>query len=245
VERVNDDSWRITSAVASPTLHATLFVRDAFQLKPDDEPVIPPRLSGHVPDLSRLVSNFDVREAAIAWTPWFERALDFEFDAMTGRVDVGAASDAARARFFDPPEFNGLWAWPALQAAARASHREALRWNKFHATLSSEALHHSLRDSVVSSVAWETCAALHVSPARLRATVLVLDVEGTWSAHPHPGVLLCSANVARKASLLKDGLRETFLEALRADSATEITPVDGPIAWAAPSEPGRPAPRVT
>jgi hypothetical protein len=217
VEQVNVDSWRVTSAVASPTLHATLFVRDAFQLKPDDEAVIPPRLSGHVPDLSRLVSNLDVREAALAWTPWFERALDFEFDSMTGRVVAGAASDAARAGFFDPPEFNGLWAWPALQAAARASHREALRWNKFHQTFSGEALHHALRDSVVSSVAWETCAALHVSPARLRATVLVVDVEGTWSAHPHPGMFLCSANLARKASLLKDGLRETFLETLRVD----------------------------
>jgi hypothetical protein len=30
-------------------------------------------------------------------------------------------------------------------------------------------------------------------------------------------MFLCSANLARKASLLKDGLRETFLETLRVD----------------------------
>ena len=215
MERTSADSWQITSAGASPTLHATLFVRDAFQLKPDDELVIPPRLVGHVPDLSPLVSNLDVRDAAIAWTPWFERALDFEIDTLTGSLEAGGSSDLARARFFDPPEFTSLWAWPALQAVARASHREALRWNKFHATLTSEAVRHALRDSVVSSVAWETCAAMHVSPSRLRATILVIDVEGTWTAFPRPGLVLCSAAVVRKGSLVKDALRAAFLEILR------------------------------
>jgi hypothetical protein len=204
--------------VGSPTLHATLFIRDAFHLKPDDEPLIPPRLIRDVPDLSSLVSNLDVREAALAWTPWFERALDFECDALTGEGDATEPSDVARARFFDPPEFTGLWAWPALRAVARASHREALRWSKFHSTLSLDAVRHALRDSVVSSVAWTTCAALHVSPARLHAEVLVLDVEGDWTAFPRPGLLLCSANVVRRDSLMKESLSQAFEHALDAES---------------------------
>jgi hypothetical protein len=211
----NVDSWTVTSALASQTLHATLFVRDAFHLKPDDEPIIPPRLNGDVPDLSRLVSSLDVREAAIAWTPWFDRALDFECQLLLEPALTPPSIDAARAGFFDPPEFLSMWAWPALQSVARAAHREALRWGKVHSSLSKDALRHAHRDSVVASVAWETCASLHVSPARLRASVLVLDVEGVWSAYPEPGLLLCSTNVIRKESLLKEALREAFIQNLR------------------------------
>jgi hypothetical protein len=214
VGRANAESWRITSAVASATLHATLFLRDAFHLKPDDESVIPPRLVGEVPDLSALVSNLDVREAAIAWTPWFERALDFECDSLVESPEVGTSRDRDRAGFFDPPEFASLWAWPALRSVARAAHREALRWSKFHATWSNDALRHALRDSAVASVAWETCAALHVSPSRIRASILVLDVEGEWTTYPRPGLLVCSANVLRREALLHDALRETFLKTL-------------------------------
>jgi hypothetical protein len=211
----NVDSWTVTSARASQTLHATLFVRDAFHLKPDDEPIVPPRLNGDVPDLSRLVSNLDVREAAISWTPWFERALDFECQPLLEPASAPASLDVARAGFFDPPAFMSMWAWPALQSVARAAHREALRWGKVHPSLSKDAVRHAHRDSVVASVAWETCAALHVAPARLRASILVLDVEGLWSTYPEPGLLLCSTSLIRKESLLKDAIREAFVQNLR------------------------------
>jgi hypothetical protein len=214
VGRASADTWRLSSASGSATLHATLFLRDAFQLKPDDEPGIPPLLRGDVPDFSALVSNLDEREAAQSWTSWFERALSVELDVLTESQTMSV--DAARAQFFDPPEFVSLAGSPALRVLAQSSHREALRWSKYHSSLTSDSLRHALRDSVVAPVAWETCAARHVSPARLRASVLVLDVEGLWTSFPRAGVVACSVAVVRKAAHLQECLREAFVQNLEA-----------------------------
>lgn len=214
MKQEKSNTWRLSVTPASATLHATLFLRDAFQLKPDDESGIPPHLIGDVPDLSALASNLDEREAALAWTPWWERALDVEVAALTNGAGAAAPSDAARAQFFDPPEFTSLAGSPALRLLARTAHRESLRWSKFHSSLVRDSLAYALKDSVVSSVVWETCADRHVSPAQLHASILVFDVEGLWTTYPRAGVLACSVGALRKETLVQECLREAFIQTL-------------------------------
>lgn len=220
VRPVDTDSWHLSTSFGNATLHATLFIRDAFHLKPEDDATLPPRLMGDVPNLSALVPGFDPFEAALEWTSWWERAVEYEASVALGEFEEGEERDAlrdmarARARVFDPPNFESMSNSPSLRSLAKAAHREALRWSKYRLSRSNPALHQEARDSVVTRVAWETCVALHVKPSQLSATVIILDVDGAWRSFPRPGLLLCSANVLRKESLFEDYLRETFLESL-------------------------------
>jgi hypothetical protein len=220
VRPVDTDSWHLSTSFGNATLHATLFIRDAFHLKPEEDATLPPRLVGDVPNLSALVPGFDPFEAALEWTSWWRRAVEYEASVALGEFEEGEDQDflrnvaAARAKVFDPPNFESMSDSPSLRPLAKAAHREALRWSKYRSSRSNPALHLGTRDSVVTRVAWETCVALHVKPSQLSATVIVLDVDGTWRSFPRPGLLLCSASVLRKESLFEDYLRETFLESL-------------------------------
>ncbi len=228
MREVDTDSWHLSTNFGNATLHAALFIRDAFHLKPEDDATLPPRLMGDVPNLSALVPGFDPFEAAREWASWWERAVEYEARVALGEFD-GEGRDAlrdmaeARAHVFDPPNFESMSDSPSLRSLARAAHREALRWSKYRLSRSNPALHQGTRDSVVTRVAWETCVALHVKPSQLSANVIVLDVEGSWRLSPRPGLLLCSANVLRKESLLEDYLRETFVESLGLKEAPTIS----------------------
>jgi hypothetical protein len=232
VRPVDTDSWHLSTSFGNATLHATLFIRDAFHLKPEDDTTLPPRLMGDVPNLSALVPGFDPFEAALEWTSWWERAVEYEGAVALGEFEEGEDRDVlrdmavARARVFDPPNFESMSGAPSLRSLAKAAHREALRWSKYRSSRSNSALHQGTRDSVVTRVAWETCVALHVKPSQLSATVIILDVDGSWRSFPRPGLLLCSANVLRKESQFEEYLRETFLESLgmsQASTAREWT----------------------
>ncbi|MFY9782423.1 MAG: hypothetical protein WAK12_02675 [Acidimicrobiales bacterium] len=241
---VDAESWHLSTNFGNATLHGALFIRDAFHLKPDDDASLPPHLTGDVPNLFSLVPGFDPYEAALAWPLWWERAVEYEGAVALGEfrqsVREGNLRDMAqaRAKVFDPPGFASLKDSPSLQSLARAAHREALQWSKYHSSRSNAALQRGTRASVVSKVVWETCASLHVTPARLSATVVVLDVEGSWRSSLRPGLLLCSANVLRKESLFEEYLRETFLENLGLSTAptTALHPYDDVLADAVEDE---------
>jgi hypothetical protein len=228
VRPVDTDSWHLSTNFGNATLHATLFIRDAFHLKPEDDAALPPRLMGDVPNLSALVPGFDPFEAALEWASWWERAVAYEASVALGEFEDGADRDslrdmaAARAKVFDPPNFSSMSDAPSLQSLAKAAHREALRWSKYRSSRSNPALHHVARDSVVTRVAWETCVSLHVKPSQLSATVMVLDVEGSWRSSPRRGLLICSANVLRKESLFESYLRDTFLDSLGRSEAPAV-----------------------
>jgi hypothetical protein len=214
VPRTDSETWRLSTTFANPTLHAALFVRDAFHLKPEDETVIPPPLSGDVPNLTTLLLDVDTAEASRAWVPWWERVLRYEGAVARGEYaeDLRSgnlrAMSAARAEAFDPPKFATMDDTSALQSMARLAHREALAWSKYHAA------HTTVHEDVVANVVWEMCSSLHVNPAQLDATIIVLDVEGSWSAFCEPGVLLCSPALLRKDAAFEDRLREAFLQNL-------------------------------
>jgi hypothetical protein len=229
VRPVDTDSWHLSTSFGNATLHAALFIRDAFHLKPEDDTTLPPRLMGDVPNLSALVPGFDPFEAALEWATWWDRAVGYEGAVALGEFEEGEQRDVlrdmavARAQVFDPPNFESMSDSPSLRPLAKAAHREALRWSKYRSSRSNPALHRGTRDSVVTRVAWETCVALHVKPSQLSATVIILDVDGAWRSFPRPGLLLCSANVLRKESLFEDYLRETFLESLGRSEAPTVT----------------------
>jgi hypothetical protein len=220
VRSVDADSWHLSTSFGNATLHAALFIRDAFHLKPEDDSALPPRLVGDVPNLSALVPGFDPFAAASEWVSWWERILEYETSVALGEFREHEDRDylrdmaSARAKVFDPPNFQSMSDSPSLRSLAKAAHREALRWSKYRSSRSNPALQRGTRESVVTRVAWETCVSLHVKPSQLSATVIVLDVEGSWRSFPRPGLLLCSATVLRKESLFENYLRETFLESL-------------------------------
>jgi hypothetical protein len=112
---------------------------------------------------------------------------------------------------------------PSLRSLARVAHREALQWSKYHSSKLDPLVQRATRASVVSRVVWETCASLHLTPSQLRATVLVLNVEGSWRSFPRPGLMLCSANVLRKESHFEDSLRDVFLENLGLNDASPVS----------------------
>ncbi len=228
---VDADSWHLSTDFGNSTLHAALFIRDAFHLKPEDDAALPPRLLGDVPNLSALVPGFDPFEAAQEWASWWERAVEYEGAVALGEFAESEEGDhlrdlaEARAKVFDPPNFLSMSDSSSLRSLSTAAHREALRWSKYRSSRSNPALHQRARESVVTRVAWETCVSRHVKPSQLSATVIVLDVEGSWRSFPRPGLLLCSANVLRKESLFENYLRETFLESLGVSDAPT------PLAW--------------
>jgi hypothetical protein len=229
VREVDAESWHLSVNFGSATLHAALFVRDAFHLKPDDDDGLPPRLIGDVPNLSSLVPGFDPFEAALAWTSWWERVVNYEGAVALGDHSEGSgeeilrAMSSARAKIFDPPAFASMEDTPSLRSLARVAHREALQWSKYHSSKLDPLVQRATRASVVSRVVWETCASLHLTPSQLRATVLVLDVEGSWRSFPRPGLMLCSANVLRKESHFEDSLRDVFLENLGLNDASPVS----------------------
>jgi hypothetical protein len=223
------DSWELSTIFGNATLHAALFLRDAFHLKPEDEDLLPPRLTGDVPNLSSLVPGFDPYDAGLAWSKWWEEVVEYEGAVALGEFrgshgeDNLRAMSSARAQVFDPPGFESMDETPSLRSLARAAHREALQWSKFHSSRSDTATQRATRSSVVSRIVWETCVSLHVTPTQLSATVLVLEVDGSWRSFPRPGLMLCSANIVRKETHFEQSLRDVFLEHLGLNDSPPMT----------------------
>jgi hypothetical protein len=217
VRTAGSESWHV-SIEDEQTTHAVLFVRDACGLTPDDDPVVPPRLVGEVPDLGSSMTRSDRTRASAAWTDWWRRVAEFEGAKELGEITEGATREdalrrltAAYAAVFDPPDFECLAAWPTLQSMSRTTCQQALRWHRHSAT---PIPPDHARWLVTKAVAEEACAAFHVSPSRLNAAVIALAVEGTWWNFPQPGVLLCSQEVLNEDGLFAPLLRETFARRL-------------------------------
>jgi hypothetical protein len=196
--------------------HVVLFVRDALGLGGRvDVPNDPPRLAGHVPDLSSLVSSDERQRVVRGYRSSWQLALaigvpgqEVSSELVSGAVTPDPVRDQV-TRFHDsfrPP---------------KELRRQAAAWFDEHGQG-----HEFPFPARESRAAWETewmmtrdaaqaaAGQLGVDPGELCANALLLVVDGVWWATPGPGRLLFSAAVRDDAELLSRLLRETFLSSI-------------------------------
>ena len=132
-----------------------------------------------------------------AWLDWWRRFIHVEGATERGEYARVADSDAGRAQqraavfaVFDPPEFATLADSPSLQRAARQVCNQALQWKVEHRAVAPDRRSAWLAQKAVAESVIEE---YQVSPSRVSAGVIVLEVSGQWSNIPEPGVLLCSS----------------------------------------------------
>jgi hypothetical protein len=140
------------------------------------------------------------------------------------------------AQVFSPRDFDHLASCPPLQEAAQRSREQALVWwrdnrQNGHQSLNVPSSREALdswnpgdrRSGVttrtdqdpsgwqsVKDVAEAVMDDYQVGAERVRAGVIVLAVEGSWSNIPQPGVLLCSEAAFADGPLYAAELRRAF-----------------------------------
>lgn len=209
VRTAGSASWRV-AIEDDQTTHAVLYVRDACRLTPED-PMVPPRLVGEVPDLSSALTDSDRTQASVSWLDWWGRVVRFEGVSQLGGFSTQRDVVRERGAVFDPPDFQTLSRWPSLQSITRMTCEQALRWHKRSHTPSAQD---RKRWQVMKAVVDEVCTDFQVDPSRLNAAVISLTVQGTWWHHPRLGVLLCSQGVLDDEELFAPLLRDAFTQGL-------------------------------
>ena len=204
-------------------MHSLLFIRDAWRLEPSGADV-PPALVGHLPEIEPELSAPERAEMSAAWLDWWRRFIQVEGATERGDYARVADSDAGRAQqraavfaVFDPPEFATLADSPSLQKAARQVCNQALQWKVEHRAVAPDRKSAWLAQKAVAESVIEE---YQVSPSRVSAGVIVLDVSGPWSHIPEPGVLLCSSEFFVDSELFLPALKRTFETGLRRPSTT-------------------------
>ena len=185
--------WRL-SLYSDQATHLILYVRDACQLNATGYDV-PPPLVGEIEIVELGLSLEDQRTTSEEWLSWWRRfihvesqvQLDFRSEEERGDLD-GRAARTVRTSVFDPlEEFQSLRETPLLRDAARKSWRQGAKWTKMY---QSREVGRGL--PIARTVAESFAQQRQVSPERVGACVLLLNVTGKWSCLSEPGVLLCS-----------------------------------------------------
>jgi hypothetical protein len=112
----------------------------------------------------------------------------------------------ARTSVFDPFEgFQSLEESPLLRDAAMRTWKQGVEWSTQY---QSRSLRRGspLQKIVAESVIREK----KVAPERVKASVLLLSVEGKWSYFPEPGLLLCSEETYEDEDLYAIELQKAF-----------------------------------
>ena len=208
-------SWRVDIG-NEQVAHALLYVRDACQLIPADDPIVPPRLADQVPDRSSMMAFGHRAAAAEDWLDWWTRLVRFEGSRFwENMLDLNVSESnvpdavAAHLRGVGSLDHGNKADEPSLQVVASTMAGEALSW----ASRSRRPIERQRRHAhwhVGRAVAEEIIDAYQVSPDRVRAGVTVLAVDGAWGHVSEPGVLLCSETAFEDEALFARLLREAF-----------------------------------
>jgi hypothetical protein len=214
------ESWRIGIG-GEHAVHSLLFIRDVWGLEPSGADV-PPALVGGLPEIEPDLSSDQRAEMSAAWLEWWRRFIHVEGATERGEFARVADRDIGRARqraavfaVFDPPEFATLAESPSLQRAARQVCNQALQWRVEHRAVAPDRRSAWLAQKAVAESVIEE---YQVSPSRVSAGVIVLEVSGQWSNIPEPGVLLCSSDFFVDNEVFLPALKRTFETGLRNSS---------------------------
>lgn len=212
-------SWRFAESARDSLPHVALFTRDALGLAVLPGPAVPPPLAGTVPDRRALLSDRERREAGRHWTGWWAALLDAEVQRQEERPDPGhPVSWAVRARREEvgsPPDFAALADRPALRRAVVETFPEALRWvDRLDAGSRAERAG-SFPYGLVRQVAEDVAFDRQVDVGAVRASAVVLEVEGIWWHLLAPGAVVCSAGATADPHTAHLVLRRAFESGLR------------------------------
>ena len=165
-----------------------------------------------------------------------------EFTMSPNRDDGRARRTAAFRGEFDPPDFECLTASHPLQEAARRTCGQALHWWRDYRDSTSQDSSGSFETPKVISegaggldtsnlknahanrmstwtsrklVAEAIIEEYQVSPSRVNAGVVVLEVSGRWSRIQEPGLLLCSGETFADNDQFLLELKKAFETGLR------------------------------
>jgi len=212
MHRAGSPSWRLSVNDSPQTTSFALFVREALDLPVPPSPDTPPRRSSGKAYREVGLSAAERQQAGEQWLAWWRRLMKVDFRThapMPTEGDVHAlirARVAEREQVFDPPTFSALSDSPALQTAAVAVFEDFTRHSSrgrrgFDATLTRD-----VADALI--------AELNLSPDRLDASVLTIDVPGHWYRIPGPGTAICSLDLAADPQAAEKLLRAVFVSGL-------------------------------
>lgn len=217
MREVGNPSWRFAHDI-DQSLHVLLYLREALGLEIEDDPIVPPRLAGEVPDHSELLDPVATRSASGRWPSWWRAVVALQVPAQLGspsqQADPGTGRRPFAARLglvFDPPEWASLDDNHGLQKAARGLWVESCKW---FGTARVPYLPPACREVF----AWEQvrdgaerAAADHdVKPGAINGCAQVLIVEGSWWQLVAPGAVLCSIGAARDPDTIATILTDVF-----------------------------------
>lgn len=216
MRRAGSKSWRLSTS-KNPAANFCLYIRDAFGLDLIGSD-IPPPLSGDVPLIELESLAADQLDLALAWHMWWRRLIRVVGAAQLGRgLDSLSREDYRRAHLeahqsiFDPLEdFESLREYPALRSAAQRSWPQGYEWSKTHASPRFGPSSTGHRSPTPKMVAERVIEERHVSPERVKAAVIVLEVEGKWCHLATPGTLLCSEELFFDDASFSQELKITF-----------------------------------
>jgi len=228
-------SWRVGIESSSSLLDIALFTRDACGLDVPADAGVPPPVATTVPDRRDALAPALRSPAGVEWLSWWDAIV-----AQVGAVQLGSlvlpASTHQRLEtlaaldqgLLDWPDLDALAPRPALREAVRAVGAEARRWSgeqRRKVALDTRAgdpspiAHTAVRDAAEAAM-----TRYAVPPERVRAGIVVLDVEGHWWHMAAPGVLVCSIATASDEARIRPLLDEAFRGGLEALD-TVVTPM--------------------
>lgn len=212
MHRAGSPSWRLSVNDSPQTTSFALFVREALDLPVPPSPDTPPRRGSGKAYCEVDLSAAERQLAGEQWLAWWRRLVEVDFRTHAPMPTEGDAHALIRARVaereqvFDPPTFAALSDSPALRTAAIAAFKDFTRQSPrgrrgFDATLTRD-----VADALI--------AELDISPDRLDASVLTIDVPGNWYRIPRPGTAICSLDLATDAQAAQRLLRAVFVSGL-------------------------------
>ena len=201
--------------------HVALFVRDALGLSVAPGPAVPPPLAGAVPDRRGLLSPGERHEAGRQWTDWWTALLGVEVHRQEESPDPGHPASwqvlrAGRDRAGSPPDFAALADRPALRRAVVDTFPEAHRWaDRMRGVGDRDERGGCFPYRLVRQVAEDVAFDRGVDVGAVRASAVVLEVEGSWWHLPAPGAVVCSRGATAEPRTAHLVLRQVFESGLR------------------------------
>ena len=213
VEVAGTTSWRFSESARAHLPHVALFVRDAVGLPVVPGPAVPPRLAGAVPDHRDLLREEQRQEAGRQWTGWWTAVMGSEVRAQEAHdreVPTPAELRAQRERAGSPPDFAALADRPALHRAAIETFLDAHRRVGRQRQDVRADRHGCFPSWLVRQVAEDVAFDRSVDVGAVRASAVVLDVEGSWWHLLAPGTVVCSPAAAAEPETAQRVLRRAF-----------------------------------
>lgn len=213
-------SWRFAESARDAVPHVALFVRDALALPVAPGPAVPPPLAGTVPDRHGLLSSDERDEAGRQWTDWWTALLGVEVHRQEPPdPDHPASWQVQRARHDragSPPDPAALADRPALRRAVVATSPEAHRWvDRLWDVEDRDGRGGCFPYRLVRQVAEDVAFDRRVDVGAVRASAVVLEVEGSWWHLPAPGAVVCSREATAEPRTAHLVLRQAFESGLR------------------------------